>query len=176
MLFRSLRQGRGGGLRRHRHRLPLLPQRGGLHECTYTHNVSQILIEKYLLDNLENEFQDFCFRNVSVNASKKIDKKKRSAKQINTEIERLNFMFQKDRISFEYYNDQYEKLNRELDEIRVVVDYPAKDYSYLKNLFQSGVKNVYDALDLEGKQAFWHDIIREIHIDENHQIDRVDFL
>lgn len=144
--------------------------------CTYTHNVSQILIEKYLLDNLENEFQDFCFRNVSVNASKKIDKKKRSAKQINAEIERLNFMFQKDRISFEYYNDQYEKLNKELDEIRVVVDYPIKDYSYLKNIFQSGVKNVYDALDLESKQAFWHDIIREIHIDENHQIDRVDFL
>lgn len=143
--------------------------------CSYTHNVSQNLIEKYLLDNLEKEFRDFCFRNVAISVSKKTDKKKRSAKQISAEIERLNFMFQKDRISFEYYNEQYEKLNNELDELRVV-EYPAKDYSYVENILKSGVMTVYDTLDQEGKQAFWHDIISEIHINENHQVDNVDFL
>ena len=144
--------------------------------CQHRHNLSQNLVEEYLVNNLEKEYEKFRLRAVHISDKPQPKKNKRTLKQINTELERLNLMFQKDRISFEYYDIEYVKLKKELDELSCIDDEPKKDYSYLESVLSCNLRNVYDALDPEGKQAFWHQIIKEIHITADRQVDWVDFL
>lgn len=144
--------------------------------CTNRHRLSQALLEEYLLNNLEQEYEHFKIRNIEI--EKKITKKKkqRTAKQINSEMERLNLMFQKDRISFEYYDGEYTKLRKELDDLSIVEVSPNVNYSYLESVLQSDVNQIYNALSPENRQAFWHRIIKEIHLTADSKVDYIIFL
>lgn len=144
--------------------------------CQNRHNLSQNLVEEYLLNNLDAEYRKFRLRSSYIEEKKKPQKAKRTARQIRTEMERLNLMFQKDRIAFEYYDTEYRKLQKEIDELNMIEFEEEKDYSYLESLLKCDFKNIYGALDPEGRQAFWHRIIKEIYITPDRQIDRVEFL
>ena len=82
--------------------------------------MSQNLIEEYLLKNLEREYELFKVRISTVSEKQKQKKNKRTPKQINAERERLNLMFQKNRISFDYYDAEYAKLDKELAELDTI--------------------------------------------------------
>lgn len=144
--------------------------------CQFRHKMSQNLIEEYLLNNLESEYEQFKTRSVNVSEKLKPKKNKRTSKQIQTEMDRLNLMFQKDRISFDYYDEEYSKLKKELEELSVAELPVKKDFSYLENVLKCDFRNMYDTLSQENRQAFWHQIIDEIHLTVDNQIDYVDFL
>lgn len=146
------------------------------HICTYRHRMSQNLIEEYLLKNLEREYELFKVRISTVSEKQKQKKNKRTPKQINAERERLNLMFQKNRISFDYYDAEYAKLDKELAELDTIVGIVRKDYSYLESILQNDFGGMYSSLSIENRQAFWRRIIERIHISEDNSIKYVDFL
>lgn len=144
--------------------------------CQFRHKMSQNLVEEYLLNNLEFEYEQFKIRSVEISEKKKPAKNRRTSKQIQTEMDRLNLMFQKDRITFDYYDAEYSKLKKEMEELSIAELPSKKDYSYLENIMKCDFRNTYDVLSQENRQAFWHQIIDEIHLTADNQIDYVDFL
>lgn len=142
--------------------------------CSFRHRLSQNLIEEYLLNNLEKEFEKYLIHCNKVNEKKKL-KKGRTADSINAEMERLNMLFQKGRIAFEYYEEQYANLERELTSIQASEPVRICNYDYIKNLFSNDFASVYNKFTSENKQAFWRNIISEIHVNTEGIITSVDF-
>lgn len=145
------------------------------HCCDYTHRISQNLIEKYLLANLSYLFEEFYLKKASVGKKKPIKGSVRTREKIEQEMDRLNLMFQKERITWEYYNQQYELLENEKRSL-VIVPMEVRDYSHVRELLKSDFQQMYQTLNLKSRQAFWRGIIEQIHIDQNSQITFVDFL
>lgn len=143
------------------------------HNCSYSHKLSQILLEQYLLNNLAKEYDSFCARLRSIQEQNKPRAKKRSSGTINAEMSRLNILFQKGRITFDYYNEEYTKLDTELQELNAVT-FEAADYSHVERLLDHDFTSTYNALTEENKQVFWHEIIKGITIDGK-EIKTVDF-
>lgn len=146
------------------------------HICSYRHKMSQNLIEEYLVDNLDILFDDFKIRNSQV--KRKIQKKTnaRTPEKIKKEMDRLNLLFQKERIEWEYYNKEYSNLEEELSKISIIRNESEKDYTYIENILNQDFTEIYSKLTPENKRSFWQSIIKQIYITENHQIEKVDFL
>lgn len=145
------------------------------HICNFKDKISQVKIENYLLNNLEYEFSEFKVRTMQANALKKRKPAKRSSDKIKREINNLNLMFQKERITFDYYDKEYMKLENELKELNSIVEEPQKDFGHIDDILNSDFIGVYEDLDMISRQSFWHNCIKEIVIDKNGGIERIDF-
>ena len=122
--------------------------------------VSQNLIERYLIDHLEYEYNKF----------------KIKCEKIEKELERLNLLFQKGRIEWDYYSKEYDRIENELNELLNAAPELEPDYAYLEELLNTDFRTMYYNLTQENRRAFWHSIIREIHLNTDHTVDSVDFL
>ena len=81
-------------------------------------------------------------------------------------------MFEKGRIDIE----QYEKKFSELE--KLIEGYTPKkevDYESIKGKLTSDWKDMYKSLDANHKKVFWHNIIRNIIINEQKEIVDLDF-
>lgn len=145
------------------------------HLCNFSPKISQASMENYLLDNLESEYHAFRVRTMQANALQKKKPVKRSPDKIKREINNLNLMFQKERITFDYYDKEYMKLENELKEVNNVAEEPQKDFRHMDDILKSDFIGVYGDLDMISRQSFWHNCIKEIVIDKNGEIDRIDF-
>lgn len=145
--------------------------------CTNHHRVSQNLIESYLLDNLENEFKMYKIRVKNVKQQKKkAPPVRRTEKQIDKELDRLNLLFQKGRIEWDYYSREYDSLEKEKEDLNSVTVDPEPDYSFIKTLLQQDFRDIYKSLTPENKRAFWKNTIRQIYLKSDYTIDYVDFI
>lgn len=145
--------------------------------CSYRHRLSQNLVEKYLLENLETEYKKYQVR--LKKASEKNEKKKkkqRTAASIKKEMNNLNLMFQKERITWDYYDKEYTKLEKELTSLDNIEPIKKRNLAYLDSVFQGDLLSMYNQLEASGKQDFWRSIIRQIYIDDDSNIIGVDFL
>lgn len=145
------------------------------HLCSYTHRLSQNLVEDYLVNDLDNLFNEFKIRDSKVEEMISKEKNTRTPDKIQREINRLNILFQKERIEWGYYNKEYERLSQELKNVQIP-KFPKKDYSYIESLLKHDFKLIYSQLSAENKRSFWQSIIQEIHLTEDHKIKGVDFL
>ena len=146
------------------------------HCCSFTHQVSQLLIENYLLDNLAPLFADYQLRMEQV-AKEKKKRQSRQPEKIRAEIERLNYLYLKERVSFDTYEREYQRLDSELN--AALADTPpptSQNTSHIEMALQGDIHKIYDSLDQEHRRSFWRGIIREIHLTADHQVDCVDFI
>lgn len=146
------------------------------HICSYRHRLSQNLVENYLLDNLEDEYKNYKVKCEKIEKEKEKQKKKQSPEKLRKELDRLNFLFQKGRIEWDYYNEEYSRVESELNDLQNSLPEPAPNYSYLEELLNTDFRTMYDQLSQENRRAFWRSIIQEIHINEDSTITSVDFL
>lgn len=144
--------------------------------CNWKHRMSQNLIEEYLLENLANEYKDYRLRCDKIEEKRKKIKETRTPEKLQKELERLNLLFQKGRIAWEYYSVEYDRIEKELAALSTVLPESKKDFSYLEQLLQTDFISLYTQLNLESRRAFWRSLIREIHLNEDHTIKYVDFL
>ncbi len=141
--------------------------------CSYAHKLSQNLVEEYLLNNLAAEYDRFRTRSGAIQTAEKPLARKRSKSAINAEMSRLNLLFQKGRIAFEYYNEEYSRLEQELRELEVI-SAPKADYSHVEKLLSYDFISNYNSLTKENKQVFWHEIIESICV-EGKEVKAVNF-
>lgn len=134
------------------------------------------MLEAYLIDNLEKEYNKYKIHSQKIASRKESDKKKRRPEQVKKEMQRLNVLFQKERIEWNYYNDEYEKLSDELSELIDQKPAAKADHREIEDMLKGDFRNTYNGLDLESKRSFWRSIIKEIHIDADHNITGLDFL
>lgn len=142
------------------------------HSCAH---LTEHLIEEYMLTHvsprLEKEIADIQFKNQNRQRGANPDSVRR-------EMERLNLLFQKGRITENYYEEQYQLLDTQLAEYdRQEKCISIDAYRHLIKTFSGNWQHLYMQLDRQHKQAFWKSTIKEILIDrETHRISGFNFL
>ena len=85
-------------------------------------------------------------------------------------------MYQKGRIQDDYYEEEYQRLERELQEINIIpLPQPAAATPQLQAVLSDDFRTIYQALTAENRKALWRNVIQEIHLTEDHQVEYVDF-
>lgn len=138
--------------------------------CSFTGSVSERKIEKQLLDNFEQYIGNEIIRVESIEEDRPQNRNAEKVAKLKAEIDRLNMMFRKGRISEEEYDTDYIKLEKQIKKLDVEEAPPQKDLDALKGILESDYKTIYSHLTKENKKAFWRSTIKEFAIDENKKI------
>ena len=141
--------------------------------CGFARVKSENLIEEMLLNRIDTFLEE---REAAMSDQK--SEKKHSTNNVSkyrAELDRLNTMFLKGRISEEYYDTEYLRLND------LIAQYEASSQSHdsvkhLQEVFVSDWKEMYKDLDKLHRKFFWRDVIRQIIVDDNMNVIDVIFL
>lgn len=137
--------------------------------------ITEHIIEDYLLEHLYPELNRYIYE--IEESEKKVSRKKDNSIKIKAELERLNILFQKGRISMEYYDEQYTKLERELEDDQKDNIITVESFASIKKKLTGNWRELYEQLDYAHRKTFWKSIISEIHIDPNtHKLKGFKFL
>lgn len=137
--------------------------------------LTESVVENYLLDHVYPEYQRCIYELEKTKRSSPV-KKDRSGK-IKEEMERLNILYLKGRISMEYYDTEYARLEKDLDREKESNLITIESYSTIRDKLSGNWKELYDKLDYEHRKLFWKNILEEIYIDKDtHKISGFKFL
>ena len=141
--------------------------------CGFSKVKSENLIEEMLLNRIDT----FLAEREAAMSDQKSEKKHstNNVSKYRAELDRLNTMFLKGRISEEYYDTEYLRLND------LISQYEASSQSHdsvkhLQEVFVSDWKEMYKYLDKLHRKFFWRDVIRQIIVDDNMNVIDVIFL
>ena len=139
--------------------------------CINSNSISEKIIEKQLLDNLEYYVANSMVKVKSTKDNTPANKHEIEIREIKEEMDRLNIMFRKRRITEEEYDTDYFKLEKKLAKLEVPNEEPREiDIDHLKEILESNYREIYAKLDKEHKRAFWHGLIKEFTIGEDRKI------
>ena len=142
------------------------------HKCNNSTMIREAEIEKYLLNNFKTLAIDFVGKNKVIKKQKSnVDEKKR---KIKLKIQRLKDLYLDDLISKEDYKKDYIKYNKELEDLKQP-EIIQKDYSYLENLLNQNIFEIYSTFNIEEKRKIWLKIIDKIYVKDG-KIKEVTFL
>ncbi len=122
-------------------------------------------VEQYMLDHVVEQLNMEILK-AEQRARQAKAKKDTSRISIQAELDRLNNMYQKGRISEAYYDSQYLLLSEQLDDLETNV-ITVESFAPLQKIFSGNWISVYEELDAEHRNAFWKSIIQEIRLDMN---------
>lgn len=136
--------------------------------CTFNRVFSEKKIEKWLLERIKPELEKYVAEieiqneTMSSNIGNKAE--------IIEEMERLSYMFQKNRIKIEDYDRDYTALENKLAKLEKQTK--IKDVSHIKEFLQSDILDIYSSLSRIDKRAAWRTIIDRIIMDRegNHTV------
>lgn len=138
--------------------------------CPLAFSISEKKIEKQLLNNLEQYITNEVIKVETITEPQRKNNNDLKIAKLKAELERLNLMFRKGRISEEEYDTEYLKLEKSLKRIDTEEQPPQRDLDALKGLLETDYRGLYNQLTKENKKAFWRRIIKEFTIDENKKI------
>lgn len=130
--------------------------------CQAKGSFSEYTLEKRLVESITEEIDSYiCNYEISL---KKQAEPKLSIKPIKEEMERLNKMYQKNRISEQDYDYEYDRLEKKLAmaEKKAPLE---RDIRPLEDFLASGWKNIYSTLDDVEKRALWRSVIDCMEVD-----------
>jgi DNA invertase Pin-like site-specific DNA recombinase len=139
--------------------------------CINKNALGEKKLEKQLLDNLELYVARSMVKVSSIKDDVPDNNTAMKVAELKEEMDRLNIMFRKKRISEEEYDTDYYELERKLEALNVDSKEPREiDVDGLKELLESNYREIYASLDKEHKRAFWHGIIKEFTVGEDRKI------
>lgn len=126
--------------------------------------ITEGVVEEYMLDHVCTELTNA----ICITQKKKDSGRVNKVPAIRAEMERLNILFQKGRITDEYYDKQYASLEDALkNEQEDISEIKLEHYTKLQKHFTGNWKELYDMLDSSHKNAFWKRVVKEIYFDKN---------
>lgn len=136
--------------------------------------ITESVIEDYLIHHISGELDRKIYQVKAGSASRKeVDQTPR----IRAEMDRLNNIYMKGRISEEEYDRQYEALEIRLKEEARKRTETVEDYEHILKALSGNWLDIYQALDAEHKNAFWKKVLKEIVLNKDtHKVDHVCFL
>lgn len=139
--------------------------KGGKLKIHKMNSLNQDTVEKYLLDNLEAELDRYI-----IHAKSKAAPKKKNLEQqakLRAELDRVNYMFEKGRLTIDAYEEKYNTLSNKLNTLIREHNINEDKIIQLTQNVPANWHELYEKLDLTGKQRFWHSIISDITIAED---------
>lgn len=148
--------------------------------CSYSKVMNEEVCEKYLIDNVERLISEREIEIKAINEKRQSAKKKINVNDYRKELDRLNNMYQKGRISEEKYDSEYTRILDLLKEHEDnVLNFPTtqKSFDKIKQTLSGDWLSIYQSLDRENKRAFWRNIIESIECNtDSGTIKKVNFL
>ena len=138
--------------------------------CSFTGGISELKLERQMLDNLEQYIENEIIRVNDIAEEKPKSRNANKLAKLKAEMDRLNMMFRKGRIEEEEYDIEYMKLDKQIKSLDVEEVPPQKDLDALKGILESDYRTIYGNLTKENKKAFWRNTIKEFTIDDNKKI------
>lgn len=135
--------------------------------CSQKMKASEAKIEKYLLEQIKPEIEKY-ITDYEVKLAQPVQRPKvDKVKKLEQELERVNYQFQKNRISVEKYDEQYEDLVKRIAEARAeeeAAEKPPepKDLTPLKEFLKMDILSIYPTLSREEKRILWRSVVSNI--------------
>ena len=135
--------------------------------CSQKTKGSEEKIEKYLLEQIKPMIEEY-IAEYELKIAKPVQRPKvDKVKKLEQELERVNYQFQKNRISIEKYDEQYEDLVKRISEARAeeeAAEKPpeVKDLTPLKEFLKMDILSIYPTLSREEKRVLWRSVIDQI--------------
>ena len=138
-------------------------------QCDRRYTVSEAKIEKQLLAMIKPEIEHYISMYEVAMAQPVQRPKVDKVKKLEQELERVNYQFQKNRISIEKYDEQYEDLVKRIAEARAeeaAADQPPapKDLEPLREFLKMDILNIYPTLSRDEKRIIWRSVIDKIFV------------
>lgn len=131
-------------------------------------------IEDYLLNHV---FEELEVQKQSFITAAQKQKPSDQVFKIKAELQRLNNMYQKGRITEEFYDTEYTRLEEGLKAQEDNTKAVTERFCELSNRFSGDWLNLYKKLDNEHKRAFWKSSLAEIYVDaQTHKLSGFRFL
>lgn len=135
--------------------------------CDFTFVVFENKLESIMLDRVEEILEEQEISNIEI-AKKDSVSSKYDIKELQEELDRLNYSWQKGRIkSVEEYDREYDEIVAKIEEAGNTTKAEPPDFSHIKETLTGGWKVIYESLDNDHKRAFWRSFVQEIHIEWN---------
>lgn len=129
--------------------------------CENNYCLPERKFEKWLIAHIRPELERY-IAEIEIGTPKPVSKVNKA--EIRDEMERLNIMFRKKRISEEEYDREYEALEAQLAEEQTE---EVVDVESLKEYLNADIWELYEEISREDKRAAWREIIDHIVIDKN---------
>ena len=142
--------------------------RNKVNNCEFDFSIKETKIEKELLNKINDFMKDYI---IEMETKEKEVPKKIDYEKIEKQMNRLTDVYVLGRISQEEYERKYTELKKKLDFKPVV-----KDLKKVKELIDTDFLSLYNTLNGEEKRAFWHGLIKEIHLNYDGSVKEVVFL
>ena len=144
--------------------------------CSYNKAIFERTLEKMLLEQLDDIIAGKKAKSIEVHSSTEKVSKYNLA-ELQEELERLNYSWQKGRIkSVTEYDKKYDDLMHKIDvaneELSSGNEEP--DYEQIETVLSGDWQGIYNELDGEHKRAFWRSFIDEIQVTWNSDTKRID--
>lgn len=136
--------------------------------CDRTTGVNEILIEDYLLKNINRLIEEHIYATTIEIENK--PKPKIDVKAITEEMDRLTIAFRKGRMKEPEYDYEYELLEEKLKEVERVTPQET-DLTSVQTFINSDWKNLYKSLTKVEKRALFRSVIKDISIDRDCNIE-----
>lgn len=138
-----------------------------LRTCSFHHQLSERKIEKYLLENIRKELEQYIFDTEVAQKEKRHRPKVHDLVALNEQLRRLNTIYLAGNIGDDEYISETRRLKDEIEKAKKEdnTDRPV-DLDNLRAFLQSDFLSIYDSLSKEDQRRMWRSIIEEIYIDQ----------
>jgi DNA integrity scanning protein DisA with diadenylate cyclase activity len=130
--------------------------------------MSELALEKYLLDNVKSELSNYIFKCKEESAPARNAKTQISA--LENKINRLKELFINGFISMDEYREDREKYEKEIEKLSDTSLPEPIDTSALEKILAKDFTNYYWNMSPEEKRYFWRSFVKEIRISEDKHI------
>lgn len=131
--------------------------------CPDTSTINEKKIEEYLLNNVDQLIHDYLIQfEVEGGAVGDDTRTKKEIQKLEDELARVNYRFQKNRMGYEEYDKECDRLETKIAKLKSNLVPQKRDTSHLLDLINSDWKTVYTTLTDENKRSLWRSIIKSI--------------
>ena len=128
-------------------------------------------IEKYLVENLRKEFENYKV-NITVKSERKVDFNEVAI--LERKLKKLKELYLDDLISKEDYKKDYDNLNSKIATLKEETDLETKiDLSNTERLLNSTWNIVYESLSSDNKRRFWLSVLDKVYVNDGHIVSLV---
>lgn len=144
--------------------------------CTFNKAIFENTIERMMLDELDAIVEKQKTHSIEIrnNADAKVSKY--NLPELNAELDRLNYSWQKGRIKdVAEYDRKYDALMAQIEAANAeqAEENTEPDYEKIQSVLVDGWQSIYESLDNEHRRAFWRSFIDEIHINWNAKVKEI---
>lgn len=148
--------------------------------CDFKIIIFENTLERKLLENIADIVDDQEAKSIEIQ-QKAQRVSKYDMQELQAELDRLNYSWQKGRIkNVEEYDTKYDKLIAQIEEAKAEQHELSgvPDFGKIRSVLEGGWKEIYKNLDDDHKRSFWRAFIKNIHLTwdkSTKEIDHIDF-